>query len=72
MRTARVWAESDDSLTGAVALASALSFRGHAREAYESRGGRWWVVFGELALLGIVPPDTADALVASRLDQGHG
>ena len=72
VRIARAWAVSEDSPRGTFALAAALSHRGHVREAYESLGGRWWVVFGDLALLGIVPPDTADAVVASWLDLGFG
>ncbi len=72
VRQARAWAASDDSLAGAFALAAALSHRGHLHDAYESRGGRWWVVFGDLALLGVVPPDTVDATTAAWLDDGRG
>jgi hypothetical protein len=45
-------------------LAWALTFRGHLREARTLIGDRFGPPFTELALLGVVPVDTADALVA--------
>jgi len=52
-------------------LAGILSYRGHGREAAallmarEERAA--WPQFAELALLGLVPPDTADAVFRRRL-----
>ncbi|NIN73229.1 MAG: hypothetical protein GTO46_15155, partial [Gemmatimonadetes bacterium] len=61
-----------------LALASVLAFRGHLKQAYEllratesaslSSGALW----PQLAELGAVPPDTADALFRSWLRNGNG
>jgi tetratricopeptide (TPR) repeat protein len=72
LRLTRAWAASEDSLRGAAFLGAALSYRGHLREAYASPAGRWWPVFVELSLLGIVSADTADAVMASWIDDGRG
>jgi eukaryotic-like serine/threonine-protein kinase len=55
-----------DSIVRRRLLASTLAYRGHLREAYQNVGredsGFFFSLFGELALLGGVPPDTAAAL----------
>jgi eukaryotic-like serine/threonine-protein kinase len=53
-----------DTLYYAEALASALEYRGHLHEARAAVGNRFHYLFAELALLGVVPRDTADAVVA--------
>ena len=42
-------------------LAYLLSYRGHLRESYALTGNRAGVLFANLALAGVVPPDTAAA-----------
>lgn len=59
-------------------LASVLAFRGHLEEAYEllratePPPATSLALLPQLAELGAVPPDTADALFRSWLRQGHG
>jgi serine/threonine-protein kinase len=43
-------------------LAYLLSYRGHLRESYALTGNRAGVLFADLALVGVVPPDTAAAV----------
>jgi serine/threonine-protein kinase len=54
-------------------LANILSYRGHVREAHQilraQDGLSRSPIFTELALLGIVPPDTADAAFRQRLHE---
>ncbi len=72
VRLARAWAASPDSVQGKPYLAFALAHRGHLREAYAVIGTRSWQLLLELALLGIVPPETADSVTALALERGHG
>jgi serine/threonine-protein kinase len=55
-------------------LANVLAYRGHVREAHEilraQDGLSRSPIFTELALLGIVPLDTADAIFRRRLQEG--
>jgi serine/threonine-protein kinase len=57
-----------------IMLANVLGYRGHVREAHEIVSARDGLtrspMFTELALLGIVPPDTADAIFRRRLREG--
>ncbi len=57
-------------------LANVLAFRGHIREARDiitgSEGLTRSPLFTELALLGPVPPDTANAVLGRRLREGPG
>jgi serine/threonine protein kinase len=46
-----------------------LAYRGHLREARAAVGNRFHYVFAELALLGVVPPDTADAVTGRWLER---
>jgi eukaryotic-like serine/threonine-protein kinase len=56
-------------------LANVLGYRGHVREAHEilraHDGLTRSPMFTELALLGVVPPDTADAIFRRRLHEGQ-
>ena len=72
VRLGRAWAASADSVQGSGFLAFALAHRGHLREAYAVGGTRTWPELLELALLGIVPPETADSVTASSLEVGNG
>jgi len=50
-----------DSAANQLRLAAQLALRGHLREAYATAGTRFRAVFGDLAVLGVVPADTAAA-----------
>jgi serine/threonine-protein kinase len=67
-RGSGIWA---DSVFNLQRLAAHLVFRGHLHEAYATAGKRFRVVFGDLALLGAVPTDTAAAEFA-RWRPGSG
>lgn len=72
VRVARMWAESSDSVQGRAFLAVALSHRGHVRAALTAAGTRVWPVLFELALLGLVPPETQDSAAAASLEGENG
>jgi serine/threonine-protein kinase len=58
-----------DSAVATIGLVLALAYRGHFQEAYRSGGRHDPMVFSQLALLGAVPPDTADAVFRSWIDR---
>jgi serine/threonine-protein kinase len=73
-RTAATGRVVVDSIAGeptGTPLAHALAYRGHLREAYATGGIGHWVQFAELALLGIVPADSASAVFAHQLQAPH-
>jgi serine/threonine-protein kinase len=63
-----------DSFAGepvATPLARALLYRGHLREAYATKAVGHWGYFSELALLGVVPADSASAVFSRQLRASH-
>jgi serine/threonine-protein kinase len=60
-----------DSVLNRQRLAAQLAFRGHLHEAYATAGTRFRSVFGDLAILGAVPAETAAAEFA-RWNAGSG
>jgi serine/threonine-protein kinase len=64
VRVARTWVAGDvgDTTVARFSLAQSLSFRGHLRDAYDVADTSITPIFGELARLGAVPHDTAQAV----------
>ncbi len=59
----------DDPLVREWVLTNALAHRGHLREAYALGGTRFTAEFAQLALLGGVPPESAQATFAGWLGE---
>jgi serine/threonine-protein kinase len=64
VRVARAWAAAaeGDTMLSRASLAQSLSFRGHLRDAFDVADTSITALFSELARLGAVPPDTAQAV----------
>ncbi|MBC7791324.1 MAG: protein kinase [Anaerolineae bacterium] len=66
------FALSPDSVSARLQLITQLTYRGHVREAYRLLGSRPSRTFGELALIGVVPNDSASAVFGRWLRTGAG
>jgi len=63
---------ADDSLRAGFFLAFAQAYRGHLREAYRV-GGRWsFNLLPEVALLGGIPPDSAEEIFRNLMSNPSG
>jgi serine/threonine-protein kinase len=69
--TGRVVVDSFAGEPTGTRLAQALAYRGHLREAYATGELGHWMLFAELAILGIVPADSASAVFAHQLRTLH-
>ena len=61
-----------DSEFADLGLSQALAFRGHLQDAYRSGGRTDNALFAQLALLGSIPPDTAEAVFRSWISWKAG
>jgi serine/threonine-protein kinase len=68
----RMLREGTDSDFADPELSQALAFRGHLQEAYRSGARGNNALFAQLALLGSVPPDTAEAVFRSWIGWKSG
>jgi serine/threonine-protein kinase len=68
----RMLREAADSDFANGALAQALAYRGHLQDAYQLAGRSNKALFAQLALLAIVPPDTAEAVFRSWINWKDG
>jgi eukaryotic-like serine/threonine-protein kinase len=64
----RMLREGTDSEVANAGLSQALAYRGHLREAYQSGARDNNALFAQLALLGVVPPDTAETAFRSWIN----